>query len=346
MYKVGIIGYFAIGKSKAGGQEAKTCSLDRAMKEAYGPNKVLNIDTTNWKKHPLKLLFQLLTICFRCQNIIILPAQNSIRIFVPILTVINHFFHRRLIYSVVGGWLPEFLEEHQSLQKQIRRLDAILVETKSMKDHLRKLKINNVEVVPNFKFLNPVDLEELNLEAESPYKVCTFSRVMEEKGIEDAIETVKNVNKKYGKTEVVLHIYGKIDDGYREHFAKIRKEFPDYIEYKGMVEPDESIAVVKNYSALLFPTHYYTEGVPGTIIDAYMSGVPIITALWGNYQDVFEENITGWGYTFGNQKEFQKCLEHLVTNPEEFFKMKKSVLAYSSKFIPEYAMEIIAQYIE
>ena len=80
-YKVGIIGYFAKGKSKAGGQEAKTCTLSRAMQEEYGKHNVLEVDTTDWKKKPLKLLFNMFFMVIKCKNIIILPAQNSLKIF-------------------------------------------------------------------------------------------------------------------------------------------------------------------------------------------------------------------------------------------------------------------------
>lgn len=31
---------------------------------------------------------------------------------------------------------------------------------------------------------------------------------------------------------------------------------------------------------MLLPTHYYTEGLPGSVLDAYMSGIPIIVSRW------------------------------------------------------------------
>ena len=55
--KIGMIGYFATGKSKSGGQEAKTCAIADELDALYGKEQVLKIDTINWKKHPLKLLF-------------------------------------------------------------------------------------------------------------------------------------------------------------------------------------------------------------------------------------------------------------------------------------------------
>jgi len=47
--------------------------------------------------------------------------------------------------------------------------------------------LKNVLVMPNFRQLRIVDINELQDTHALPYKLCTFSRVLKEKGIEDAI---------------------------------------------------------------------------------------------------------------------------------------------------------------
>mgnify|MGYP002519543662 CR=1 FL=1 len=49
----------------------------------------------------------------------------------------------------------------------------------------------------------------------------------------------------------------------------------------------------------------YTEGVPGTIIDAYAAGLPIISAKWLNYGDILD----ALGSTFMAQTYWRKALE-------------------------------------
>ena len=46
------------------------------------------------------------------------------------------------------------------------------------------------------------DLPELK-----PLPLCTFSRVMKEKGIEDAVYAVRTVNEHFGRTVYTLDIY-------------------------------------------------------------------------------------------------------------------------------------------
>lgn len=343
-YKVGIIGYFARGKSKAGGQEAKTCSIDRAMKEKYGKEAVYNVDTTDWKRRPIGFFVQMVKMVLKCENIIMLPAQNGLLIFLPFFSVMNILLHRKIFYSVVGGWLPDYLEDRHGLSKRIGKIDHIFVETKSMKDALLKANITNVSVVPNFKYLVPVKHSELKCTIKEPYKLCTFSRVMKEKGIEDIVSAVRKINDRYKKNVFQLDIYGKIDDGYIKRFEDLKKNFPDYIKYAGQVEPEYGVEIVKNYFALVFPTRYYTEGVPGTLIDSYMAGVPAIVALWKNHEDVFIENVTGWGYKFGNQEDLERVLNKVVLEPELFVKMKKSTLNEAVKYLPDKNVEIMTSY--
>lgn len=344
-YKVGIIGFFATGLSKAGGQEAKTCSISRAICEKYGENNIFKVDTTGWKKNPLKLLWGLIESVLCCENIIILPAQNSLKIFVHILIQLNLFFHRKIFYSVIGGWLPDYIKDKSTLIRKLKKLTCIFVETSSMKNNLASLGIYNVEVVPNFKYLSP-NLKPERKTYEFPLKICTFSRVMKEKGIEDIIDVVKKINKSRNIEMLTLDIYGKIDDNYVDTFNELCMNFPSYINYVGMVEPDESVDIIKKYSALVFPTRYYTEGIPGTIIDAYMAGVPVITSLWGNYEDVFIDGITGYGYEFNNVDDLEKILEKLLLNPSVLEQMNINCLNEAKKYLPENAMKMIFKMIE
>lgn len=343
-YKVGVAGYFAKGKSKAGGQEAKTWSIYNGMVDRYGRDKVTYADTTDWKKHPLNLLTDLIRLSRECDNIIMLPAQKSIRFFIPILLFLNAFNKKRLFYSVVGGWLPVFLEKHIRLANEARRLDRIFVETISMKEALEKKKFRNITVVPNFKDLKPLKADELVYDKVMPFRICTFSRVMKEKGIEDVIKATTEINEKYKKAIFQLDIYGKVDEGYAERFKTLKETFPNYVNYKGIIEPNKSVEVIKDYFALIFPTHYYTEGVPGTLIDAYMSGVPAIVSLWGNSGDVFIDNVTGWGYEFKSYSGLIECLERIVKNPESFLKMKKSCLHEANRFLPKSNIELMCSY--
>ena len=76
-----------------------------------------------------------------------------------------------------------------------------------MKNALYDLGLDNVTILRNFKDIKPLQKDDLNMDVVEPLNICTFSRVMKEKGIEDIVNAVKEVNEKYKKTIYTLDIY-------------------------------------------------------------------------------------------------------------------------------------------
>ena len=333
--KIAIIGYFALGVKKFGGQSVKTLMFVRALRQYYSRKALCCVPTDKWKKHPLKRILQTIYVLRMCQSIIIFPAQNSVQILAPLLVFANLLFCRKLYYVVVGGWLPEMTKQKKWLAYFLKKFNGIYVETSSMKTALEKQGFTNIFIMPNFKNLPILTEKELIYTTKEPFAFCTFSRVMKEKGIEDAINAITQINTKAGHVVATLDIYGKVDDNYAVQFEKLQRTFPPYIKYKGIVPPNKSVDVLKHYFALLFPTHFETEGIPGTIIDSYAAGVPVITALWINYRDVFIENQTGYGFKMGDVKQLSTAIKNAIQNPTLFNTMKPFCLQEAQKYIPQ-----------
>ena len=152
------------------------------------------------------------------------------------------------------------------------------------------------------------------------------------------MKAVEEVNKKKGKVVFQLDIYGPVAEEYREKFEEIIANAPDYIQYCGSVEFDKTVEVLKTYYALIFPTEFYTEGIPGTIIDAYASGVPVISSRWESFADMVDENIVGLGYSFGVYEELVQCLLDVAERPEVLQKMKENCLQKANSFSASYVV--------
>ncbi len=344
MKKVSVIGHYACGLEYLDGQTIKTKIITNELCKEYGESEVLQFDTHGGLRTLLKAPIYVWGALKKSNNVIILPAHNGLRIFGRLLPLFKLFFKKRKIhYVVIGGWLPKMLESKKGLAKSLKKFDGIFVETNTMKKALEIQGFENVHIMPNCKELTPLSLNELIYQNEEPFKLCTFSRVMREKGIEDAVEAVKAVNTQYGKTIYTLDIYGQIDPAQVEWFDKLKSDFPEYIKYGGLVPFDKSVEVLKAYFALLFPTKFFTEGIPGTIIDAYAAGVPVISARWQSFDDLVEDGITGVGYEFCNLENLEKILVEAYHSPAEFNKKKKSCLNKSKQYIPREVIKVIVR---
>ena len=160
------------------GQTVKTKNIYNELVKKYGEENISKIDTFNWKKHPIYFIRKCRKELRNTENLIILPAHNGVKVFVPFFNFWNKFYHKKIFYAVVGGWLPELLASKVWLTKEIRKLSKVFVETTKMKEDLSKLAIKNVEILVNFKSIQILNEKDLKYEYSRPLELCTFSRVM------------------------------------------------------------------------------------------------------------------------------------------------------------------------
>lgn len=345
--KTSVIGHFAFGKTFLDGQTVKTKILTEELQKKLGREQVLIIDTHGGLKTLAKAPFQILFSLKNSRNVIILPAHNGLRVYAPLLSWLRRFFkNRKLHYVVIGGWLPQFLTKRKGLAKALKKFDGIYVETDTIKSALEARGFENVFVMPNCKMLTVLSESELVYPQGVPYKLCTFSRVMREKGIETAINVIKKVNDQLGYLAYSLDIYGQVDTTQTEWFENLKKHFPEGVQYCGYVDADKSVEILQSYFALLFPTHFYTEGIPGTIIDAYAAGIPVISAKWVSYSDVVEDGVTGIGYDFDDVEQFAQLLLNIAKNPNTLLEMKYACIGKAENFIPANAIRVLLKAIQ
>lgn len=343
MKRIGMVGHFGGDKEFLDGQTVKTKNLYRALTEAFSTDDIEKLDTYGYKKNIFSFFCKAVRLICTAKNVVMLPDENGVRVFLPLYGMLNVFLRRKLHYAVVGGWLPVFLKKHKLVRWFAKRLAGVYVETSSMKTALEEMGFSNVILLPNFKYLDALSETEMECDVSKPRRLCIFSRIMEQKGVEEAVDTISAINANAGETVYELDLYGPIDDGYRVRFEELQKNFPDFIRYKGTVPAEQSVHTLKAYFALLFPTKFYTEGIPGTLIDACAAGVPVVTSLWVNHGDVFTEGVTGWGFEFGNFEQFRALLEKAADEPEVFLSMKISALTESKKFQPHLAVQNLIQ---
>ena len=345
MWKASVVGHFCFEYECVCGQIIKTKVITQALIESYGEENISKIDTHGWIRKPMRVMREVLKTAKQSHNMVMLPAHNGVKIFAPLLHHLKNRYCCDIHYVVIGGWLPEFLQKRKWLAKVLKKFDGIYVETNTMKIALEEQGFSNIFVMPNCKKLTLLSEQELVYPEGVPYRLCTFSRVMREKGIETAVNAVRAVNAELGHEAFSLDIYGQVEPEQAEWFEELQKSFPDYVRYCGCVPADKSVEVLRSYFALLFPTHFYTEGIPGTIIDGYAAGIPVISAKWESYFDVVDDGKTGIGYEFGSEKQFAEILLDIARDPEKLMNMKVNCLEKAGAFLPQVAVQVLLEHL-
>lgn len=330
MRRVAVIGHFGLGLNLANGQTIKTKIVTDEL-EKYCEEKAFIVDTHGGIKAIFPVILGTIKSLYLCNNIVLMVTENGLKIIVPVISFFNTFFKKRIHYVVVGGWLPFFLKNNHLLLEQLNKFHKVYVETFDMEKELIKLGLSNTCMMPNCKNL---DIIENSVPSTNSLRICTFSRVMKEKGIEDAINAVINANLILGKTTYYLDIYGQVDSNQTEWFEKLRKKFPNFINYCGVIKYSQSTEVLKTYFLLLFPTYYEGEGFAGTAIDAFSAGVPVLASDWKYNHEVIKEQINGGLFRTNDVEDLTKRLIEIAKNPNPWIAMREQCVIEAYKYKP------------
>ena len=326
-----IVGKFAMKENILDGQTVKCKTIYDELVKKYGQENISYIDTYGWKKRPIKLFFNCFKGAKQYNNVIIMPAHNGVKIFSSLFSFLKKLFHTKIHYIVIGSWLFNVTQESKRIQKSLLKFDTIFVETKKLKGNLEKSGFKNIVLMRNYKNLKVIEFKKDNLyKNKDVLNLCIFSRINKEKGVLDAINTIKEINSDGIKFK--LDIYGMIENEFKSEFFESLNDSKEYIEYKGIIDSQKSVDIISKYDILLFPTKYYTEGIPGTIIDAYASGVPVISSAWENSDDIVINNSTGLLFEFGNLNDFKQKLIYAYDNQQEMYNMKNKCIEQAKNF--------------
>lgn len=330
------MGHFAFGMEKANGQTIKTKIVGAELAKKYGDEQVGCFDTMGGWRFLCRLPRVLHSMLKNHECVVLLPAYKAVCIIMPLIVLMNQMFHRKIFYVVIGGRLPLLLHKFPWLKRVLKKVTRIYPETQLMAKELKAEGVENVTVMPNCKPLEIIEETQQHALPSPPYKLCTFSRVSEEKGIADAVNAVRECNRMMGKKMFVLHIYGQIEEP--EWFDGLMGGQPEEIQYKGVVPFSESVKVLRDYFALVFPTYYRGEAFAGTLIDALAAGLPVIASDWHANGELVNEGETGMLFPVRSVDALIGVLVDVAGHPEKMQRMRRGCLQRATEYQPYNAM--------
>ncbi len=324
--KIVIIGGFLKGEKNFGGETIKNEILAKYLNKYAS---VIRFNTYDWRKKRCSISIRLLFLLFKNSSspIILSAADNGAITFIKNVKKIGLHRYLNVHYLVIGGNIHNRVKNDEKLLSCLKDCKKIYVETLSLMKKLEVTGLTNVVFLPNFK---DYSFSPRNKPINDKTELVFFSRVCKEKGVELAIDAVKQLSKKYA---VKLDIYGPIDDSYKKKLELLIKDTPN-IRYNGVLKPDtnETYEILSQYDLMLFPTFHKGEGFPGAIIDSYISGVPVLATNWKYNSEIVEEGKTGWLVEPNNEKALEEKLIEILYNKEKLNQMRKNCVEEAKKY--------------
>lgn len=335
--KIALVGRVAEGKELFDGQTVKTRYLYELLKQI---DDVFLVDTYEYKKHIVRTLLSSIKALSSCDAVVLSISINGRRFFFPFFYYLNKIYKKQIFHSLIGGRLASNIEKNPTWKKYVSSFKVNWVESHELVSLLNDMGVMNASYLPNFKKLKKVErLEEHSYS--NPYRYCIFSRVQKQKGITDAIDTIMAINSHYGCRKAVLDIYGPIDEDFKDEFREVLDRCSDCVTYKGSVDASKSVEALQTYYMLLFPTRYYNEGIPGTIIDAMAAGVPVIARKWHYCEEMLTHQNNGLVYAFDDTNGLFEMIKYSIENENEIVRMKPRCLEKADEYLFENAFKII-----
>ena len=131
-----VIGHFGYGDNLVNGQTIKTKIISKELCRQLGKENIITIDTC-WKVRTIPLLIlEIIRAIIICKNIVMLPAQNGIKVFAPLLLGGKLICGVHIHYIVIGAWLPQLAKKKKFLSYILKQFNGIYVETETMKKQL------------------------------------------------------------------------------------------------------------------------------------------------------------------------------------------------------------------
>ena len=328
---VAYIGYMPQCKDAMGGAEVKTKTILRAIKECGKFDSIKVFNTYRLKSKLLHFALYLANVLVTCDRIIVVASTSSFLRFYMIIRRVN-VFHKQIHFIPVG-----FSELEAKDVYTMREISGIYVQTEYNARELRKAGLNNVYVMHNFKYLKQCQMPYTA--DQGVFQFCYFARVTPDKGILDTINVLDDLN----RDEIVctLDIYGKVDEDFKEFFLDLIEKKKKYVRYCGIAKPEAAPEIMKKYFMILFPTRFYGEGFPGTILDSFAAGVPVLTSRFASFNDIFVDNVNCLSFEFENYNQMQEKMLYAMRNPKEVEKIRMACRNEFQKYCPKQEVQVL-----
>ena len=325
MSKILVLGAFCYRDNKLDGQTIKTRNVYELVKAHE--KSVTIYDTSEFKYSKWSLLKMFYLVC-TAKILLYLPAHNNIKYIFPFVFVLAKLFRTKIYYIQIGGWLNVFLQNKPIHTWMFSKIDAILAETKYMKSRLEEdYGFRNVTLFDNFRI---TDFTPTIHHEDGALRCVFMARVQKKKGLDMLFALADYIEA--NKLAITIDVFGQVSEEDKDYFFNNIKLHSN-MAYKEALQPTDIYTTIEKYDVMLLPTHYFTEGLPGTILDAYISGIPVIATKWRHATEFIDNTQTGFIVPFEDgQDELNKMVTYLLTHEVVLKEMKNKAYKRSLDF--------------
>lgn len=225
----------------------------------------------------------------------------------------------------IHGWKKEFEKEVETKYRNfflntIGKAKKIFVLSNDFKQKILNwgykgeviVETTNVDssLIRNISIENKIN----DISKNEKIRILFLARIVKEKGIFELIKAFKCLNEEFNNIELIIAGDGRDFESLKAEVNGIQN-----IKLMGYVNEKEKINVYKKTTIYCLPS--YSEGLPITVLEAMLFGLPIITTEVGGLKDFFNDPKMGYFVNMRDSEDLKNKLKILLLDKRKTIKI-------------------------
>jgi len=226
------------------------------------------------------------------------------------------------------GWEDDFEEEVKKskfkkwiLLNTFGKANITLILGKIFQEKLINLGVKSTKFELITSIADDTQLKKFDIESKfekiktkNHIDLLFLSRIVKEKGVYIAIDTIHKINMKY-TNKCILHIAGTGEelDNVKDYVGKNKIK---NIIFHGFIKGESKYKLLTEADICFFPT-YYGEGLPNSILESMLYAQPIISRINAGITDHIINKENGFLTDSINSNDFLELIEYFINDKDE-----------------------------
>jgi glycosyltransferase involved in cell wall biosynthesis len=254
------------------------------------------------------------------------------------LLLIAALFGRTCILVSFHGWQLSVAEKLTGLKRIIFRkvffkANAIIVLAEEFRNKLREIGFHKKIYIEStfaddeiFAGINNQIISYKKDKKKDQFIILFLSRVIIKKGIFITLEAFRILQTKFNFVKLVVAGDGDELDAVKEY---VRDKKLQHVEFTGFIDGYKKRDILLGADVFILPS--YGEGMPISLIEAMLCGLPVVSRPVGGIKDFFVNGEMGFLIESLDPLEYAKSIEELILNEDLVDKIRLVNNSYALK---------------
>ncbi|NMB91055.1 MAG: glycosyltransferase family 4 protein, partial [Chloroflexi bacterium] len=154
-------------------------------------------------------------------------------------------------------------------------------------------------------------------------RIGYLGQMVPHKGVHLLLQAFHALSRDYAGCE--LNLYGRLDgrNSYEKKLLRMASGNPA-IHFRGAIPNEQVGQVLSELDMIVVPSIWY-ENRPTVIVEAQMTGTPVIAARLGGMAELVEHGVNGLLFKPGNAEDLEEQLRYVCDHPEHLAGLSQGI---------------------